>query len=833
MNALGRSLLALTLAAAVPAAAQTRPAGPPPAGGAPGGMRPGGAPGQQQGGVLLGTVTDPAGKPLGSAQVAVWSAADSTLVTGAVTRGNGAFRVDGLRPGSYFVKVSSLGFATATSAVVAVTPQAREANLGTIRMNEGALLLEGVTVSAERQTTGMAADRNTYRAADLPTAGGSAVDVLRNIPAVEVDQDGRVSLRGNQNVAVQVNGRPTPMRGDQLAAFLQQLPANVVENVEVIPNPSAKYEPEGMAGIVNIVLKQNADLGLSYGLQAGVGTGGRFNGSGNVGYQAGALTLFGNYGLRRDERQNRGFNTISAYSDSISRQLDYVTDQRNGGEFNMQSHLFNGSADLRLGARDVLSTSVLLSRGAFDAEADNRYVRRDAAGGLVQETRGLTDNENSDFTADGSLSFKHTVQPQQNELSAELRFNRSRNELSSRTAEGLLGGSAGTVGDVFTGQENEAVTRNLTLQADYTRPLAGFKLETGYKGTLRMLDNEQAILGIGPADGEVVVGRSAFDYDENVNAGYAVLSRGFGGLQTQAGLRGEYTSRDFSLGTGESYPRDYWSWFPSGLVALNLDDQRQVRLSYSRRIQRPDTRMLNPFSFSEDPRNRSTGNPDLEPEYTHALEMGYQHSFGTGSVQVTPFFRRTENVIRRIREVRGDTLLVSFRNLDTNDSYGLDLNTSVRRGKVNGFASFSAFRTVTDAGSVGEELSSDAIGWSARMSGTYQVTPRLDVQGMLFYRAPMDVEQGRMGSMVMSSFSVRQKLMGERASLSLRVQDPLNRMGFSMSTHAPLYDQFSERRFGGRAAYLTFSYNYGQTPRLRQRPQQQDQEMQPPTVVGP
>ncbi|HZG43536.1 MAG TPA: outer membrane beta-barrel protein, partial [Longimicrobium sp.] len=617
MNALGRSLLAVALAAAVPAAAQTRPAGQPPAGGAPGGMRPGGASGQQQGGVLLGTVTDPTGKPLGSAQVAVWSAADSSLVTGAVTRGNGAFRVEGLRPGSYFVKVSSLGFATTTTPVVAVSPQAREADLGTIRMNEGALLLESVTVSAERQTAGMAADRNTYRASDLPTAGGSAVDVLRNIPAVEVDQDGRVSLRGNQNVAVQVNGRPTPMRGDQLAAFLQQLPANVVENVEVIPNPSAKYEPEGMAGIVNIVLKQNADLGLSYGVQAGVGTGGRFNGSGNVGYQAGALTLFGNYGFRRDERQNRGFNTISAYTDSVSRQLDYMTNQQNGGEFNMQSHMFNGSADLRLGARDVLSSSVLLSRGAMDAEADNRYVRRSASGGLVRETRGLTDNENSDVTADGSLSFKHTVQPQQNELSAELRFNRSRNEMSSVTEEALMNGAAGAFAtNPRTGQENEAVTRNLTLQADYTRPLAGFKLETGYKGTLRMLDNEQSILRTGPS-GLEVAGSSAFDYDENVNAGYAVLSRGFGGVQTQAGLRGEYTSRDFSLGTGESYPKDYWSWFPSGLVALNLDDRRQVRLSYSRRIQRPDTRMLNPFSFSEDPRNRFTGNPGLEPEYTH------------------------------------------------------------------------------------------------------------------------------------------------------------------------------------------------------------------------
>jgi ferric enterobactin receptor len=204
------ALLAVTTAASA-SFAQTRPAGQPPAG-APAGARPAGAPGgmgQQQGGVISGTVADAEGQPVPSAQVAVRSAADSSLVTGAVARPNGTFRIEGLRPGRYFLTISSLGHATTTTAAVALTPQQPVASVGIVRMAQGALLLEGVTVQATAQSTGMAPDRNTYRAADLPTAGGSAVDVLRNIPAVEVDQDGRVSLRGNQNVAVQINGRPS------------------------------------------------------------------------------------------------------------------------------------------------------------------------------------------------------------------------------------------------------------------------------------------------------------------------------------------------------------------------------------------------------------------------------------------------------------------------------------------------------------------------------------------------------------------------------------------------------------------------------------------------
>ncbi|HWK90439.1 MAG TPA: outer membrane beta-barrel family protein, partial [Longimicrobium sp.] len=385
----------------------------------------------------------------------------------------------------------------------------------------------------------------------------------------------------------------------------------------------------------------------------------------------------------------------------------------------------------------------------------------------------------------------------------------------------------------------ESVNRTLTAQLDYTRAFAErTRLETGYKGTLRLLDNETGVdrFDYGTGRWMDVAGRdNAFEYDENVNAGYAVLSQGMGKLDVQAGFRAERTDREFTLAnTGEVFPKTYWSFFPSGLVSMNLDERTQVKASYSKRIQRPDTRLLNPFGFYEDQLSRFQGNPELEPEYMHSLELGFQRSFTLGSLQATPFFRRSENAVRRVREMHGDTAVWTFRNLETSDSYGMDLNASLRTGPVNGFMGFSAYRSSSEGTVNGQDIGVDAFGWSIRANATYRVTPRMDVQGMVMYRAPQDVEQGRMSAQRMSAFTLRQKLMGEKANVSLRLVDPFNTMGFTQRTQDGTIFQLNQRRAGARAAYLTFTYNFGQQPKLRpqQQPEQTPDAQMPGTMPG-
>ncbi|HYJ80293.1 MAG TPA: TonB-dependent receptor [Longimicrobiaceae bacterium] len=821
MKRIAAAIVALSVAVPAAAWAQTAPpAGARPMGGAPGAMQ------QQAGGEIRGAVRDAAsGQPLPAASIAVWSAADSTLVAGAVTRPDGTFRIEGMRPGAYYLKVSHLGYATGTVARVALAPGGAPADVGEVRLAAGAVMLAGIEATAERSEVATAVDRTVYSARDLPAAsGGNATDVLRNVPAIEVDGDGRVSLRGNQNVAIQLNGRPAPLRGDALTNFLKQLPANMVDRVEVVPNPSAKYDPDGMGGIINIVMKQDASLGLSGGLTLGAGTGGKYNGNGNLGWQEGPLTLFGSYGLFADSRQSSGFNHRESLQNGSV--LSYLN-QDIAGEFANTSHNFNGSADLRLGARNTLSGSAMLSLRSADMENANGFAELDGGQNLVRRFDELTDRGMDNWTVDGSLAFKRVLTPQRHEISAEVRMNRSSDASLSRfTTFPFIGADRADDPSQVRTEDSDNGNRQLTFQVDYTRPLSGaLKLETGFKGTLRSIGNdfaEEIVLGTGGGDLD-----NSFEYDESVYAAYGLLTRSFGRLGLQGGLRVERASNTFDLTTtGEAFDNDYTSLFPSAAATLELGGERQVRASYSKRIQRPDTRLLNPFPMSEDPYNRFQGNPHLNPEYTHSMEVAFQQSLPWGSLQVSPFYRYTTDAVRRLRTVEGDVTVTSFENLATSKSYGADLTGSLRLGRLNGFTSFSAYRMVTDGSNLDASIGSDALTWSARASLTFKVTPTTDLSWFTFYRAPMDIEGGRISAMGMSNLAIRQKLMGDRASLSLRLSDPFDQMEFSQRSLDAVHLQDSRRKFGARAAFLTFSYNFGRAPRIRQPQAQPDQQPQ-------
>jgi outer membrane cobalamin receptor len=364
---------------------------------------------------------------------------------------------------------------------------------------------------------------------------------------------------------------------------------------------------------------------------------------------------------------------------------------------------------------------------------------------------------------------------------------------------------------------------------------AATKLETGYKGTFRSLDNDY-VSALYDADGVLVPGSeapNAFVYDEDVNAGYALLTQTLGKVQVQGGARLEHAGRNFAV-AGEDFPKDYTSLFPSAAVMWQLDDARQLRASYSRRIRRPDARQLNPFPFNDGQLTRFQGNPDLLPEYTDAYELTYQHSLPFGSIQLSPYYRRSEDVMRQVRQVEDGVFVGTFRNLATSEQMGTDATMSLRLGqKLNGFVNFSGYRMVTDGGEELPELRSDAFSWSARASLTYRVTPRLELQYFQMYRAPMKFEQGRMGAFSMTNLALRQKLWSDNASLAVRVSDPFNTMRFRFVTDDAEQYEESRRRFNSRAVYLAFQYSWGQQPRLRQRPQQQQPEAPATPEIGP
>lgn len=790
-------------------AQQGRPTAPPPSGN----------------GELRGVVTAAEGSiPLQHAGVAVRSANDSVLVAGAITGENGSFQIRGLRPGAYFLRVTLIGFGPQRKDFT-ITPAAPAFDAGTIAMARVAVALQGVEVTEDRPTMTIEPDRNAYRAKDVAPAAANASEVLEAVPSVQVDGEGKVSLRGNENVAVQINGRPAPIRGPQLAAYLKGLPANIVDRIEVIPNPSAKYDPEGMAGILNIVLKQDTDLGLSAGLNTGIAETDRYNASGNVGYQSGPLSLMSNLGIYADDREIEGINERERFDALES--LISVTNQDIGGRTGGKGQNLNTTVDYRLSQKTTLSNVLSLSRRHGGDTQTSRYTELDEERSPIEYYSRPRNTDTRGFMFDYTMALKRVMEPRKHELSTEVRFNRSHDEDGSVFWKQPLNSSGGPTSFPVEGESNftDALTKQLTAQADYTRSFgASYKLETGYKGNARWLDRDFLVETDSSGEGTWTRGdmSNAFEFDETVHAAYGVLSRNAGKVQLQAGLRAEHASRNFALvDAAEEFPYDYGSLFPSGVIMYNPSEATQLKVSYSRRIRRPGTQELNPFPAFFDLQNVFLGNPELNPEYTDAIELGMSRTGKLGSIQLSPFYRYTTDIIRvnintadtvNAREVTS----ISFENLATSNSWGADLNGSLRFGqKFNGFTSFNVFKQVTDGGSE-SAVGSSAVTWSARFNGTSQLTPTFSVQASYFYRAPTNIERGRFEAFHGMQFSMRKKLNGDKAVVGLRVNDPFNTNRLRVNVGDDNVQQLTVRKFGVRSAWLTFQFNYGQAPKIRE-----------------
>lgn len=777
-------------------------------------------------GEVRGAVVDADSRqPVASASIEIWSQADRSLVAGAIGRQDGAFRIDGLRPGAYVLRIAMIGYETNAATEITIDAAAPRVNLGSIALARSPIVLEGVDVRAEAPLV-IAPDRNIYRARDVAPAAATASDVLENVPSVQLDADGKVSLRGNENVVVQLNGRPSPITGAQLAGYLKQLPAGTIERVEVIPNPSARQDPEGMAGIINIVLKQTVDLGRSGGLTLSGATSGRFAGSANAGYQGGPITLFGTYGYSSDDRHITGINDRTRLGPG--RVPTAFTEQDIDGNQVNRGHNASANIDYRLNPRDVLFSVFAFNSRRGSDDSLNEYSELDAGRSLLDQYYRSRDGNTRNNMADATLGFRRTITPQRHELSAEVRFNRQNDH--DRNDLWRLPLTAEPGDDRLEGETNalEAMTYQLTAQLDYTRPIgSNMKLETGYKGNSRWLDRDYRVMKDPLGSGQWAPSdlSNALELDERVNAVYGVLSRSSGRLDLQAGLRAEHASRDLVLGDGESYPHDYVSLFPSGVISYKLNDQTQARASYSRRIRRPGTQELNPFPVFFDVQNVFFGNPLLSPEYTDALEVSLQRSGRLGSAQFAPFYRYTRDVIR-VDINTADTIAgrevtsISFRNLDTSKSWGADMNGQLRAGKLNGLAGLNVFKIVTDGGSQ-SALQSDAVTWMGRLNGSYAATPGTTVQATFFYRAPMNFERGKFSSFSATGLSIRQKLPRENAFLTLRASDIFNTSRFRGEIGDDNVIQLTNRSFASRALHLSLQYNVGQAPRIRQR---QDQE---------
>lgn len=783
---------------------------------------------------ILGTVSDSAGRTLFGAAVTIRSGNDSSIVTGTLTDKNGKFRIEGLAAGSYHVHFSYIGYKLQERNVTLSTA-APTANLGSVRLATDVIALEGLTAEGVRSAVTVGVDRNIYTTKNMPAAsGGNTTDLLRNVPELDVDIDGNVKLQGSQSVALHINGRPSPMRGEALKNFLQMLPANRVDRVEIVPNPSAKYDPEGIAGIVNIVLKDNLDLGFSGSFGITTDSRGRHGTNASLNYQKGNLTLFGNTSLNlnsntmhlKDLRENRLATPTTFFSNDMNNEMS--------GRF----IFFDGSAEYKLSKLSTLYASVRVmdANNNMDGLQINKIL--DAAMNTMFWYDWNNENEFNFANNDASIGLRRIVKPQQQEQTLEVRFTpNSQQQEQDYLKEFLTPSGSPTALLPENGYTNTATDiAELSIKADVTHPLTPkLKLDAGYKGALKGTDYENVLQRFtGDATTPFSTQRSDYNYDENYQQAYATLARSFGKLGVQIGARGEIANTTFELPTGDSYDNEYNNVFPSLNLSFSQSQALTMRLAYSKRLDRPQPNMLNPGQPSADSLNRFSGNPQLEPKYTHSYTFDVTRTGSWGMLKLSPYYRLTTNNWDFFKEVdaRGVSTL-SWQNTKSVKAYGTNATVSVRAGtSANGFLSFNAYQFKRDASNLNTSYSGDGFRWDLSANGMATVREGLMVQAFARYQAPQDMPQGKISSSVFSNIGLRQQLMNKKASLNVAVLDPFDVFKFKFETKDATHVQKSENNISIRSLRIAFSYNFGKppTPTVRRQPDEQQQPAEQPQI---
>jgi outer membrane receptor protein involved in Fe transport len=794
---------------AAPVNAQDPPAGPP-------GLPVAAGPGR-----IAGTVSDTAGEPLGNATITLRSAGDSALVTGALTEQGGSFRIEGLAEGDYVLRVSLIGYKPRNSEVISLTAAAPTVDLGTIPLELSVLELDAIEAAAERSAVVVEADRTVYNTKAMPVAGtGTATDVLRAVPELEVDVDDNVKLRGNQPVAIHLNGRPAPLQGEQLANFLRQLPGNRIERVEVMPNPSARHDPEGMGGIVNIVLQDDLDLGVSGSLTANMSTRNRQSVNGRLNLQKGRITLFsgGGIGLYRNDatfydlRQNLVATPVT------------VIEQNNESDNRSRGLNADWTAELKVGEQGTVWSNAWIYSSGNDSRGLTQYGIMDEARTTLDSYDRENDSDNTWGSYNFGFGFKQIVEAQKEELTIDGRISRGVEDSETRNTRlfEILGGEPVDLPLELTLHDIDAGNGTLSIQADYFRPIVGGRLDVGYRAYEREHDNDNQlrIFDSPEASEPGQEARSGYDYREVFHSFYGTYGHTWGKVGFQAGLRAELSSTHFeSLVGSDDFDRSYNTLFPSFNLSYTPVQGRTVRLLYSKRIRRPSAYYLDPYVPSTDPLNISIGNPDLRPSYMHSYSLDFSWTGSMGTLRVAPYYRTTSDIWERIRTVDTEGVATSrWENAATAKAYGSSFTVSLRgSGRLSGSTTFSVYRDDRDGTNISSAYRRAATLWSLGGNLGVKVTPTLTAQIFANHFPTQSILQGRASGYTFTSVSLRQQLWGTKGTVSLNVSDPLNLYRYDSSTRDATHIQTSRSSFQTRVVTVGFTFNFGKAPEQQSR----------------
>ena len=768
-------------------------------------------------GTLLDTDTQQA---LEFATISVHSVSDSTLIGGGVTDLEGKFSVESPSPKVYLA-LDFIGYKTTTITDIPSANESKIIDMGIISLSAGGVNLDDIEITAERSETTFALDKKIFTVGkDLANRGGTAQEILDNVPSVTVDVEGNVSLRGSENVRILIDGKPSGLIGIGESGGLRSIPSNLISQIEVVTNPSAKYEAAGTAGIINIVLKKDKRSGFNGSFEMTLGNPAQYGAGANINYRSGKVNWFTSYNLQY--RESPGFGV--AYQNYYQGDSTLITQIDRDMNRSGLSHNMRFGADYFLTDNQTLTASLNYRLGDDDNTNTISYRDLTVPGILTHSDRIIpsfddpyilrTDDEIEDESKqEYSLDYRKKFADKGKSLSGRLSY-QNNGEVEQSILTNRLYQSEQPIGDInkeqlSTNDENE--TRTL-IQLDYKHPIGkDTKIEVGGQTSLRNIRNDFEVSEkTGEEFVELTDRTNDFQYNEDVHAAYFIYGSKINKWSYQVGLRSEYSIvKTELLQTNEVNDRDYFGLFPSAFLNYDLLAGQSIQLSYSRRIQRPRFWDLNPFFSFTDERNFFSGNPNLDPEYTDSYETQYIKIWDSGNIGGSVYYRHTEDARQRIKEVdpvEGTSVTIPV-NLATQDNIGVEMLFSysgLNWLRLDGNANL--FKAKTAGEYNGQNFDVDTYSWTGRLTSRFTFWNGADFQVRTNHRASRETQQGTRGAITSIDLGFTKDVLNKNLTLTLSVRDLLNSRKRVYERFGPDFYEDGEFQWRSRAISLTANY---------------------------
>jgi len=716
------------------------------------------------------------------------------IITGGITLENGAFKVEKIPEGKIKVIIQFIGYKTIIKDIN-ITKNNYKINLGIIHLEEEAAALEEVNIFANVSTIQQKIDRKVITVGkDLTTIGATASEIMNNLPSVSIDsQSGNVSLRGNENVRVLVDGKPTNVPASQL---LKQIPSTSIKSIELITNPSSKYNPEGMSGIINIILHKNTKLGFNgsvdFGLSKEINA--KFNSALDMNYRNGKFNFYGNYGTNIGKSSNHGF--INRFDDNTQQLFNF-------GD-NNKSHLFKIGVDYYINDKNTFSvyTNQNIYDGKSSGSTDIIYLSQNEP-----DFRQVFSNTNDNNTSTYNASFKHDFEKEGHDIILDIDYSIFNSDESAK-----FNFSSAPSYTEYINNDRE----NTVINLDYVNPLSDeSKLELGLEYKTNISENDYNTAG----------NSSLFDsdylYERNIYSFYATYGKTFEKWSYQIGARVEQyeVEANFAQDTQENarFEDDKFSIYPTVFFTYTPSEKNAYQLSYSRRVDRPGLGQINPIREWSTPRITSVGNPELKQQFTNSIEVNYTRQLEKGSITAGTFYRIIEDEISRtvfIDPEDPNRLLLTYDNFDENSAYGFEVSSNYRPTKwwnLNASAEYyfkTVKGTVEDSSRTPIDVEIDNSTYSFRLNSNFNATKKLSFSIFGMYRSDDEGLQFNRKAMYFVNTGLRYKFLDDKATFSFSYNDIFNTMKFEFDGTLP-YPQQGEFNWESNTWRVGLNYRFG------------------------